>query len=163
MGRYPNTGYLSYQSYSGSTSITSSSINGSNWAGAEAVLRRDRYIIDRNPVSYQSGGTLTFSGGGNNNGQNNWGFFIQNDVRTLDQQNEWYYNPTTKKVDIYSTNSPGNVQVSSIDNLVNMVLNNYVTFKNLSFSGANTCAFAIGRCKILPYKTVPLIFVTMEY
>ena len=102
MGRYPNTGYLTYQSFSTNTSITSSSLNSAltNWTGAEAVIRKQRWIIDRNPITAQSGGTLTYSRGGYN-GQNGWGFFIQNDRRTLDTANEWYYNPSTKKIDIY--------------------------------------------------------------
>ena len=56
---------------------------------------------------------------------NNQGFFIQNDSRTLDQQNEWYYNPTTHKLQIYSTSQPINVKVSSVDKLVYSIYKNY--------------------------------------
>jgi hypothetical protein len=144
MGRYPNTGYLTYQSFSGKTSITSSSLSGSpNWTGAEVVIRKQRWIIDRNPITAQSGGTLTYTSSSTYNGQAGYGFFIQNDSRTLDLQNEWYYNPSTKKIKIYSTTSPTNVQVATKDTLVFLKYRNYITFDNLSFKGSNKDAFVI--------------------
>lgn len=40
MGRYPNNGYLSYESHTGNTSITDSQlVSNNNWVGAEAVIR----------------------------------------------------------------------------------------------------------------------------
>jgi len=144
MGRYPNTGWLTYQSFVTNISITSSSLSGSpNWTGAEAIIRKERWIIDRNLITGQSGGTLTYTPSSTYNGQSNYGFFIQNDSRTLDQQNEWYYNPSTKKIQIFYTSSPANVQVSTIDTLVYMKYRNYITFDNLSFVGSNKDAFVI--------------------
>jgi len=145
MGRYPNTGYLTYQSFSGNTSITSSSLTGSpNWTGAEAVIRKQRWIIDKNnKITAQSGGTLTYTASSTYNGQSGYGFFIQNDSRTLDLQNEWYYNPSTKKIRVYSTTTPTNVQVATKDTLVYMKYRNYITFDNLSIRGSNKDAFVI--------------------
>jgi parallel beta-helix repeat protein len=144
MGRYPNTGYLTYQSFSGKTSITSSSLSGTpNWTGAEVVIRKQRWITDRNLITAQSGGTLTYTASSTYNGQSGYGFFIQNDARTLDVQNEWYYNPSTKKIRIYSTTTPTNVRVVSKDTLVYMKYRNYVTFSNISFQGSNKDAFVI--------------------
>ena len=79
MGRYPNTGYLTYQSFSGKTSITSSSLSGSpNWTGAEAVIRKQRWIIDRNLITAQSGGTLTYKPSSTYNGQSwLWVFYSE--------------------------------------------------------------------------------------
>ncbi len=145
MGRYPNTGYLTYQTYSGNKSITSSSLSGTpNWTGAEVVIKKHRWIIDRNHIIAQTGGTLTYTPSSTYYGQNNWGFFIQNDARTLDKANEWYYNPSTKKIRVYSTSSAINVQVASLDTLVFMTYKNYITFDNISFRGANGEAFYIG-------------------
>ena len=164
MGRYPNTGYLTYQTFSGNTSITSSSLTGTpNWTGAEAVIKKQRWIIDRNPISAQSGGTLTYTSdntvnNGSYTGINNWGFFIQNDPRTLDQQNEWYYNPSTKKLRIYSASSPTNVQVSSVDNLVYMTYKHYLTFDHISFTGANSSAFYIGSSDNLSLQNISMNF-----
>ena len=144
MGRYPNSGYLTYQSFSGTTSITSSSLSGSpNWTGAEAVIRKQRYVIDRNIITSHSGGTLNYTPTSTYAGQSNYGFFIQNDSRTLDAQNEWYYNPGTKKLRIYSTSTPANVQVATVDTLVTIAAKNYITFDGVSFSGSNKDAFTI--------------------
>lgn len=140
MGRYPNSGYLSFQSHGGNTSITSNALSGTpNWTGAEVVIRSNRYNLDRSKITSQSGGTLTFSSI-SNTPINNFGFFIQNDSRTLDQQNEWYYDPGTKKLRIYSSSIPANVQAATVDRLV-AANGSYVTFNGLSFSGANTYAF----------------------
>ena len=146
MGRYPNAdaangGYLTFQSHSGTTSITSSSLSGThNWTGAELVIRLNRWTIDIMPITGQSGGTLTYGGGAKYEPTNAYGFFIQNDAGTLDQQNEWYYNPTTKKISIYSTSEPTNVQVPTVSTLVTLH-SDYVTFDGITVEGANDYCF----------------------
>ena len=143
MGRYPNEGYLVYESFSGNTSITSSSLSGTNWSGAYAVIKKNRHTIDRDPITSQSGSTLYYSGGGYD-GRPGWGFFIQNDSRTLDKQNEWYYNPGTGKFRIFSSGYPTNVQMSSIENLIYSVSKNYINISDLSLTGANNAALYLG-------------------
>ena len=148
MGRYPNTGYLTYQSHVGNTSITSSSLAGSlNWTGAEVVMKKAKWAIERSTINNQSGNTISYSTPGVYTPQDTYGFFIQNDSRTLDQQNEWYYNPSTKKLRIYSISSPTNVQVTTTERLVNaewtVGSGNYVTFDNLSLIGANSAGLYI--------------------
>jgi len=142
MGRYPNSGYFTFQSHSGTTSITTNRLNGTtNWTGAELVIRTKQFVLDRNVITGQSISTLTY-------GPvvsmleltNGYGFFIQNDVRTLDSINEWYYNPSTKKIRIYSTNEPVNVKVSSV-NFTCELWKNYLTFQNITFEGANNYNF----------------------
>lgn len=164
MGRYPNSdaangGYLTYQSHSGTTSITSSSLTGTpNWTGATAVIKSNFYTIDRGVISSQSGGTLNFSPSLTFEPLDRFGFFIQDDVRTLDQQNEWYYNPTTKKIRIYSTSQPVNVKVATIDNLItfytfwngstNVATGNYTNIQDITLTGANKNGFYIGSTGI---------------
>src|SRR6185312_2157728 len=126
-------------------SITSNSLSGMDWTGAVAVIKKERYVIDKNPITSQSGSTLYYSNGGSN-AEAGWGFFIQNDSRTLDQQNEWYYNPSNGKLRIYSSSTPQNVQLASIDNLLYSAYKNNVTIQNVSFTGANNAAFYIGSC-----------------
>ena len=52
--------------------------------------------------------------------RDNQGFFIQNDPRTLDVPNEWYYNPNTNKLRVYSIGTPSNVQLASVETLMNV-------------------------------------------
>jgi uncharacterized repeat protein (TIGR02059 family) len=138
MGRYPNTGYYTFQSHSGSTSITSNSLSGTpDWTGAEVVVKGYAYVLDRPIITSQSSGTLTFTPATTYEPVNGYGFFIQNDVRTLDKQGDWYYNPSTKKLRVYSTSSPTNVEVASISTLAT-INSEYITIENITFRGANT-------------------------
>ena len=139
MGRYPNSGYLTYQSHVGNTSITSSSLTGSpNWTGADIVVKPNRWTINRAKITAQSGGTLTFTAM-TGSGTDKFGFFIENDPRTLDSVNEWYFNPSTKKIRIYSYSQPQNVQVASVDNVIDLSIYSpsNLTFNNLTIQGAN--------------------------
>jgi len=151
MGRYPNAdaawgGYLPIQSHSGTTSLTNSSLAGTDWTGAGLVIRNSLYTIARSVINSQNGSTITFSSS-TANFSDNYGFFIQNDPRTLDQQNEWYYSPTTHKIRIYSSSQPSNVKVASMDKLVKYNYNNYnqsltsfITINGITFTGANESA-----------------------
>ncbi len=144
MGRYPNAdeangGYLTYQSHSGYTSLTSNSLTGTpNWTGGEVVFRSKNWSVERALISSQSSTTITFPATPRSP-SDGFGFFIQNDNRTLDQQDEWYFNPTTKKLRIYSLFSPTNIKVASVNVLV-VPNGNYLTFSNITFQGANQYA-----------------------
>src|SRR6187549_2607541 len=62
MGRWPNTGYSTIDSHSGNYSITDNSLPASpNWTGAEVVIRRNRWTIDRSSISSHSGNTINYS------------------------------------------------------------------------------------------------------
>jgi hypothetical protein len=151
LGRYPNSdaasgGYLSYESYSGSTSITDNQLTtATNWAGAEVVVRKKLWVLDRGKITAHSGGTLTFT---NTNGSsytstNGFGYFIQNDVRTLDKLGEWYYKTSTKYLQMYfGTASPSSysVKVSCIDTLLIISGKSYININNIAFEGANVYA-----------------------
>jgi hypothetical protein len=142
MGRYPdanaaNAGYLTFQS-SSAASITSNSLTGNpNWAGAQVVIRYDSYNLKKATVNSQSGTTLKFNtlAGSPKAGG---GFFIQNDIRCCNQQNEWYFNPSTKKIRVASVNLPVNVNVSSVDKLITLN-GSYIKIENITFTGANLC------------------------
>lgn len=143
MGRFPNAGYLTYQSHVKNSAITSSYLTGTlNWTGAEVVMRMAHFGLDRNRITAQQGGTITYKSADSNGAQpiNGFGFFIQDNTRTLDTANEWYYNPITKKIQIYSTREPSNVELATIDTLVLINNHNYISLKNISFQGANKIA-----------------------
>ena len=176
MGRYPNAStsypflpnFFHFQSSTGTgngnSSITSSDLSGgANWTGAEVVVRVNSWTYDRETISSQSGSTLNYVGQATVADvplANGWGFFIQNDIKTLDVQNEWYYNPTTKKISIYSVGMPTNVQVSTVETLFYLYSNippvNSTTIDNLNFVGANTnplwisgnLTFSVTNCNI---------------
>ena len=149
MGRYPNTGYLTYTSHVTNTSITGAPVGAIPFdpTGAEVVIRKFRFILDRHYVTGRSGNTLTYDAT-NFYGSNSYyspvdgnGFFIQNSLSTLDQDGEWYYDKSTQRLYMYlSTGSPAgqSVKVSTIDQLVPLNQASYITFMGLDFEGANT-------------------------
>lgn len=159
MGRTPNSGYWVYQS-STSTSLNSASLNASttNWTGAQAVIKTERYIIDKRTITSASGTTINYSATSGFSQHPNWGFFIQNDTRTLDQQNEWYYNGSDKKISVYSTSEPTNVKLATRDTLVYIVNKSYITFDGLTFTGSNGQAFYLGNTSHLTIKNCSFDF-----
>ncbi|MEO7317315.1 MAG: right-handed parallel beta-helix repeat-containing protein, partial [Ginsengibacter sp.] len=143
MGRYPNstgpnTGYLTIKSHSGSYSITTNQLSGGpNWTGADVVIRKEKFTLERGTISSQSGGTLNYSDRSGSAATNGFGFFIQNDPRTLDMNGEWYYNPSSKKIRIFNSSYPGDVKVASIKNLISVTRQSYIVIDNLSLIGSN--------------------------
>jgi len=141
MGRIPNgLNYYTYQSHNANLSITSSDLTGTpNWTGAMAVIRKNFWTWQQSTITSQSGGTISYTDiGTSHNPNNNYNFFIQNDIRTLDTQNEWYYNPTTKKISIYSSSQPVNVKVPTINKTMTGSSRHYITLDGLTFDGANS-------------------------
>ena len=145
MGRYPNstgpnTGYLYIKSHSGNSSITADGLGSTNWAGAGIMIRKERWALERGTINSQSGNTLYYTDPGLDYPQDGFGFFIQNDTKTLDVDGEWYYNPSSHKLRIYSTSRPGDVKIATVENLVSMDRKSYIVFDNLAFVGSNSDA-----------------------
>jgi parallel beta-helix repeat protein len=146
IGRHPNTGYLSLESYSGTTSITDNQLVASpNWTGADVVIRKNRWILDICKVTNHTGTVVTYtnpSAGQIPTAVDNvytpktgYGFFFQNNVKTLDVIGEWWYNTTTKKLQIYFGTTPTGVKVSVVDTIINCGSKSYLRFDNLSIEG----------------------------
>lgn len=146
MGRYPNAddargngGYLTYESHSGINSITDNQLPATpNWTGAWVVVRKDTWVIDRGYVNLHSGNTIIFTpvAGNNNKGVSGAGYFIENDVKTLDEQGEWYYDPSAKKLTVYWRETPPVTQISTSKQLVTGNGRSFLTFDNLVFRGS---------------------------
>ena len=140
MGKTPNTSFYAVSSGRSKTSVTSTELTGSpNWTGAEIVLRSSHWTYEQRIVTSQSGNTINWSGNTVYDLAIGEAFFIQNDPRVLDIQNEWYYNNSTRKIQVYSMSMPTNVKVASVDYLVTLH-GDYIKVDGLDFSGANLCA-----------------------
>ena len=148
LGRYPNAtdangGFLKYETFSGTSSITDNELTSStNWTGAEAVIRKKLWVLDRCKITGHSGGTISYQnlGGSTYDGTRNYGYFIQNDPRTLDQLGEWYFNNSTKRVQMFfgSANPASySVKAGTVDTLVTISTRSYITLNNLALEGAN--------------------------
>ena len=141
IGRYPNAneekgGFLTYNTTAKNTVVKCVELAGNNWTGADVVMKVERYIISRRKIVAQNGVDITFNPIFIYKPKNNFGLFIQNDARTLDKNNEWYFNPITKKLKIFSSTQPVNVQLSTIDTLVRVVANK-ISINDIEFTGSN--------------------------
>ncbi len=155
IGRYPNPtepngGFLTIESHSGNNSITDNELPSSpNWKGADVVIRTNHWTIDKSTITSHSGHTLVYSAGVNQSqARDQYGYFIQNDLRTLDVKGEWYYNPSTKKVSMFfgSAGASGStVKAATKDNLIYSNNISNVTVDNLELTGCNAAAVDISN------------------
>ncbi|PQA54485.1 T9SS type A sorting domain-containing protein [Siphonobacter curvatus] len=120
IGRYPNAdatnqGYLRIQSGSGNTILNDNSLAGQDWTGATAVVRVNLFLLNKPVVQSHTGSTLTFvaPGVGNYTINAGYGYFLQNHLATLDQPGEWYFDQSAKKVYLYSTTNPNQLQTEA--------------------------------------------------
>jgi hypothetical protein len=164
LGRFPNTGWATYQSQSvtgnnedqqiDSVTIVSNDLTvGPNWTGAEIFIYGNPYAFDKCRILNQSGNTIGFKGNYKPvYDTKNPSFIIQDDVKTLDSQNEWYYNPSTKKLQIYSIGNPSNIQVATVDNLVALIGKSYITIDGIQFKGSNGNLIQLNNSKYITIK-----------
>lgn len=169
MGRFPNSdaanmGYLTIENTNRSNSIANGKLSSTaNWKGGEIVIRKSHWTIDRHPINSHSGNTIIYQQvSGTYNPINNYGFFIQGHIKTLDKYGEWYYNPSSKKLSVYfGSKGPGSatVQASSLDNLVtNPTRVEQIVFDNLVFQGANKIAVSIHQANNVQVKNSDIVF-----
>ncbi len=147
IGRWPNTEYLSIDSHTANTSITDAALPSSpDWTGAEVVIRKNSYIWDRNKITAHNGTTLIHSAASYYESRDGFGYFIQNDIQTLDVLGEWCYEGSTFYM-FFGTANPDNysVRVSTVDQLASLLDKNYITFDNINFEGANVYAIQINN------------------
>jgi uncharacterized repeat protein (TIGR02059 family) len=137
-GRWPNSGWKTIDSHSGSTSLTDSELPASpDWTGGEVVVRTFASLVDRSTISDHTGTSLTFTPL-TQDPINGVGYFIQNHRSALDSFGEWCYTNGTLYM-YFGSENPENheVRVSTKDNLVSMLYKNYITIDYIHFEGAN--------------------------
>lgn len=145
MGRYPNAdapngGFLTYTGHTLNKSITDNNlIGGPNWTGAQLILKKERWSFDRSTITAQSNNTIWYNFETDYEPHNGFGYFIENDIRTLDQKNEWYFNPFTKTVSIFNGNlaPSGTIQIATMATLATVKFANNIIFDGLAFEGSN--------------------------
>jgi parallel beta-helix repeat protein len=144
MGRYPNAdtpnkGYLNIDSHSGNLQLSSNSLlSPPNWTGAEAVVRTRRWMLDRVLIQSHQGNTLKFGSATSYDIWDNYGFFIQNHLGTLDQDGEWYFDSVNKKIFLYHSTDPNSLkaEVTAYSSAFISSYQQHFSIKNLEFSGS---------------------------
>lgn len=150
MGRYPdadapNGGFLTYESTLSPNdgerigNVVSSSLVGQpNWVGAEIAVRKSQWVIDRAIVTGQTENMILFNDPSGQDATNYFGFFFQNDLKTLNRQNEWAYRDGSFY--LYTTGSPTalDVRVAVFDTLFNAELKIGYDIQHITFEGSNS-------------------------
>ena len=165
-GRYPNAsaanqGYLTYESYNGNTSITDSKLASQpNWAGGQVVVRKTRWVVDRNEITSQNGTTINYTSASGYGGAAGYGYFIQNHPSALDLDGEWYYRSSGQKLGIYSSTAPDSktIRAGVIETLVKIANQSNITFQNLRFSGATAAAFDLSSAQNIKISSCEVLF-----
>lgn len=116
-----------------------------DWTGAEAVIRTSNHMnFMRSTIASHSSNTIHFANADNLLLAAGYGYFIQNDLKTLDQFGEWYFNPITDSLYFYGNPSGYTVKISTVDKLIDVNTRDFITVKNLKLEGANSNAVATG-------------------
>jgi hypothetical protein len=158
IGKYPNGAKVYIPATVGSISTVGSTAMAGTWTGGTVVMRKNHWIIDKAVITSQTGTTLSFTNPNTSYpAQIGWGFFIQNKKEACDIQNEWYY--ASSKLGIFSTPlAPSNVKAATIDTLVKITSNNYVTFWNLQFTGSNMVTALITSGHHITFRSCDFAF-----
>ena len=161
LGRYPNAdaeedGYLLYEAFAGRTSLTASELNGTDWAGASAVVRTRPWVLDSIEVASSSGNTLNLMEGSSYDFWEGGGFFMQNHPATLDQNGEWLYDEASKTIQLYLDSDPNDslVQTSKTANLLSLNDSRHISFENIRLEGATDASVAGADCSDIRFSNV---------
>jgi parallel beta-helix repeat protein len=166
MGRFPNAGTdLIIDSHSTNVSITDAGLNSAttNWTGAETVIRKNEFVMDRCVITNHVSHTLTYTdAAGSDNATDGYPYYIQNDLRTLDQFGEWYYSGT--KLYVYfgaATPTSYIVKIPTIDYGVTISAYgiSYIIVDGLSFDGYNSYAVYQPNW-YTPYNTIKNCYIS---
>lgn len=144
MGRWPDQTYNIFESANTNVSITDNDLSSTpDWTGAEAVIRKNDWSIDRCRIEDHTGVSLTYTSLGTvQNAITKHGYFIQNDIRTLSVLGEWYHDTVAGKIYIFFGNSgPSSqkVEVASLNTIIDNKGGDYITIDDISVRGSNKC------------------------
>lgn len=143
MGRWPDDTYNIFESSSSNVSITDNELSAStDWTGAEVVIRKNDWTLDRCKINDHTGTKLTYTSLATaQDAIAGHGYFIQNDLRTLNKYGEWYHDTDEGKLYIYfGTAGPTGktVKAATINTLVYTSEYDYITLDDIHFTGSIT-------------------------
>ena len=167
LARWPNLdegekgyeGYRYYSAFSGRTSITDPSLpTDKNWVGGEVVLRAIAWVLDRLPITAQSGGTLNFGTPASYAIQAGYGYFIQNHLNALDRDGEWVYDAANKTITLQSGSNPNTqrIELPAETNLLEIRGSGYLVFRGLDLHGATQDIVNADACNHIVFDQVNL-------
>jgi hypothetical protein len=112
LGRWPNVGsgdgYSQIDAQPSTTQLRDDELPAVVWTGATVHIKAMRWYILNRTDTADSTNTLTLNTaagcwGGSCAG---WGWFLNGHLATLDQEGEWYYDPATRRVYLFTSTDP---------------------------------------------------------
>ena len=150
LGRYPNInagnrGYLKIISHpSGSKAeFTDNTLLATpDWTGAEVVIRTTHWTLERRTAKSHSGQTITLNINTGYEITDNFGYFFQNHPAALDQDGEWCYLASSKRIRIFSNTDPNSkvIKVANTDKYFDISAKSFIVIDGLTMLGAKTSA-----------------------
>ncbi|HEX2921530.1 MAG TPA: right-handed parallel beta-helix repeat-containing protein [Bacteroidales bacterium] len=145
MGRFPHDSYLTFETHNKNLSITDNSLTGSpDWTGAEVVINKNGWTLDRCKITSHVANTITYTSLGSAeepvDGRN---YFIQNDMRCLTHFGDWYHNTTNGRLYIYFGTTGPSTSVVQAATLKNVIINPFyvnIHLDGLTISGSISSA-----------------------
>ncbi len=164
MGREPDGSWLKYEkvSYTGGGQwyLVDDELGiATDWTGAEAVMQKVAWMTDRNPITDAGDDTLFYTKGSNWTPYAGSGYFIQNDIRTLDELGEWYYNGTNLYV-YFGAEATGDhvVKMSTVNTAIYAYYNTGNTYTGIHVTGVNRYGI-LNRASTITVKNCTFDFI----
>jgi len=141
MGRWPDDTYNIFESAVSNISITDNELSATtDWTGAEVVIRKNDWSLDRCKITDHTGTKLTYTSlATTQDAVAGHGYFVQNDRRTLTKFGEWYHDQNAGKLYVYfGSDSPSGktIEAATLNTLVYTSEYDYITIDNLHLTGS---------------------------
>lgn len=141
--RWPNYntidgGYLKTTATTSTTVSNASIPSGTAYVGAHMANRINEYTINNDSITGQTAGQFMFTGE-TTAPTVGFGFFVMGAIGCIDQNGEWIWDNSARKLKIQVASTPTgphDVDVSAVDTIAT-VTGSYITFRNITFEGAN--------------------------
>ena len=147
-GRLPKTGWWRIDARTGTAdgTITSDDLQGQpNFIGAEIVINKNSWIVDRGNVTDHQFNTLTYTGTSATSASVGRGFFIQNNINCLSEFGEWFFDGVSKKFYMYfGAENPDTyeIKVSALQDVIDIPWNRTnQTYDDITVQGGNRANF----------------------
>lgn len=160
MGQFPQTGWNQFETFTGRASFVDNQLTGTpNFTGAEVVIKKSNWTIDRGAVTNHTTNTVTYTSGSSNNPQSSgeYKYFFQKSLNCLLKFGDWYSDGTTFYM-YFGANSPDSytIKAGGSDYTVYLYQKNYNKLENLQIEGGNlygvyfagSVAFSMVSCDI---------------
>ena len=137
VGRFPNSSYNTISSTSGETQITDDNLSSPDGHrnGGEIVIKVRRWYLNRLDIKSSSGNTINFAENKPYDIVAGFGYFIQNQINTLDLNNEWAFDKSSKELFIIKTDNTDpneqNIEGDFYESGINVSMTEYVTIENI--------------------------------